>query len=123
VEGADPAVRGGGHSEVTDFESAECVARLEGGVAELRDAQKAERVGEAGDICFNGGLRRVSLIDVRLIVAVVGEFGNIALSREAARAMAFDMEGMSALMKIARLRLEFENAPDDFARLLARRPE
>jgi len=37
--------------------------------------------------------------------------------------MAFDMEGMSALMKIARLRLEFEHAPDDFARLLARRPE
>lgn len=65
----------------------------------------------------------MSLIDVRLIVAFVGEFGNIALSSEAARAMASDMEGMSALMKIARVRLEFEHAPDDFARLLARRPE
>jgi len=58
VEGADAALRGGGHSEVADFESAKCIARLEGSIAKLSDAQEAERVGETGDICFNEGLRR-----------------------------------------------------------------
>jgi hypothetical protein len=58
------------------------------------------------------------MIDVRLIVAVVEELGNITLGDGAARAIASDMHGLNALMKLARQRLEFQHSPQDFARLL-----
>ena len=60
------------------------------------------------------------MIDVRLIVAIVAEFGNIELGSDAARAVASDMEGWNALMRLARRRLQFQDSPyDEFRRLAA----
>ena len=58
MEGAHAPVRSGRHAEIADFESAGRIARLERSLGKICDAQKAVRVGEAGDICFNGDLRR-----------------------------------------------------------------
>jgi hypothetical protein len=60
------------------------------------------------------------MIDVQLIVAIVAEFGNIEIGSDAARAMASDMEGLNALMRLARPRLQFQDSPyDEFRRLSA----
>jgi hypothetical protein len=58
MEGAHTPVSRSRHAKVADFESAGRVARLERSIGKICDAQKAVRVGEAGDICFNGDLRR-----------------------------------------------------------------
>ena len=58
MESAHAPLRGSRHAEIADLERAGRVARLERSMGKIRDAQKAVRVGEAGDICFNGDLRR-----------------------------------------------------------------
>jgi hypothetical protein len=59
------------------------------------------------------------MIDGRLIVALARELSNVALGSEAARAIASDMEALNAVMNVARVQLQFEHSPHDFARLVA----